>query len=149
MDEQQKIGDSINATISGATISGQVAVGQDINQTQVSGVTQPKVTEADLDQLRRLLADLKTQVEAQAAPEKRDAALERVGELQEAITAPEPDLTTLEYVSRWFARNLPKLAGAVTSVVVHPIVGKLVEAAGEGLADDFRRRFGIQSETTA
>lgn len=149
MNEQQKTGDAISATISGSSISGQVAVGKGINQTQTIGITQPQLSEADLAQLRQLLADLKTQVEAQAAPEKKDAALERVAELQEAITAQKPDLTTLEYVSAWFARNLPKLAGAVTSVVIHPIVGKLVEAAGEGLAADFRRRFGIQGESTA
>jgi hypothetical protein len=149
MNEQQKTGDSISATVTGSSISGQVAVGKDITQTQTIGVTQSEVSEADLAQLRQLLADLKTQVEAQAAPERKDAALERVGELQEAITAQKPDLTTMEYVSAWFARNLPKLAGAVTSVVIHPIVGKLVEAAGDGLADDFRRRFGIQSESTA
>jgi hypothetical protein len=37
---------------------------------------------------------------------------------------------------------LPELAGAVTGVIIHPIVGKLVEAAGDGLAAEFRRRFG-------
>ena len=34
------------------------------------------------------------------------------------------------------------LAGAVTSVIVNPIVGKLVEAAGETVSEEFRRRFG-------
>ena len=81
-------------------------------------------------------------MEVKAPPEKKDAALERVDELEEAITAQEPDLPTMEYVKRWFVRNLPDLAGAVTSVVVHPIVGKLVEAAGDALAAEFRRRFG-------
>jgi hypothetical protein len=142
MNEQQKSGDTIQATISGSSISGQVAVGKNISQTQAIGATQPQATETELAQLHQLLADLKAQVEAQAAPAKKDAALERVGELEEAITAQEPDLTTMEYVNRWFAKHLPKLAGAVTSVVVHPIVGKLVEAAGDTLAAEFRRRFG-------
>ena len=65
-----------------------------------------------------------------------------MAELEEAVTAKKPDLTTMEYVKRWFARNLPELAGAVTGVIIHPIVGKLVEAAGDGLAAEFRRRFG-------
>jgi hypothetical protein len=30
----------------------------------------------------------------------------------------------------------------VISLVLHPIVGKLVEAAGETVADEFPRRFG-------
>jgi hypothetical protein len=142
IDEQEKpSGDVIRATISG-DISGQVAVGKGITQIQTIGAARPEVTEADLAELRQILADLKAKVAAKAPPEKKDAALARVEELEEAVTAGEPDLPTMEYVKRWFAKNLPGLAGAVTSVVVHPIVGKLVEAAGDALATEFRRRFG-------
>ena len=63
-------------------------------------------------------------------------------ELEKAITAEAPDLATMEYVKRWFARHVPGLAGAVAGVVVDPVVGKLVEMAGEALAAEFRRRFG-------
>jgi len=141
MSEQEPSADVIRATISG-DISGQVAVGKGITQIQTIGAARPKVTEADLAELQQILADLKAKVAAKAPPEKKDAALERVKELEEAVTAGEPDLTTMEYVKGWFARNLPDLAGAVTSVVVHPIVGKLVGAAGDALAAEFRRRFG-------
>ena len=141
MSEQEKKGDVIKATISG-DVSGQVAVGKGITQTQIAGVAKPEVTEVDLAELQRALADLKAKVAAEAPPEKKDAALERLGELEETVTAEEPDLTTMEYVKNWFVKNLPGLAGAVTSVVVHPIVGKLVEAAGDTLAAEFRRRFG-------
>jgi hypothetical protein len=139
--EQEKPGDVIRATISG-DVSGQVAVGKGITQTQTVGAARPEVTETDLAKLRQALADLKAKVAAEAPPEKKDAALERVEELEEAITAKEPDLPTMEYIKRWFVKNLPGLAGAVTSVVVHPIVGKLAEAAGDALAAEFRRRFG-------
>ena len=141
MSEEEKPGDVIRATISG-DVSGQVAVGKGITQTQTVGAARPEVTEGDLAELRQVLADLKEKVAAEAPPEKKGAALERVDELEQAITAEEPDLTTMEYVKRWFVKNLPGLAGAVTSVVVHPIVGKLVEAAGDALAAEFRRRFG-------
>ncbi|MCK4472391.1 MAG: hypothetical protein KAW49_11475 [Anaerolineae bacterium] len=141
MNEEQKSGDVIRATISG-DVSGQVAVGKGITQAQTIGAARPEVTEADLAELRQALADLKAQVEAGSPPEKKEAALERVEELEEAITAEEPDLTTMEYVKRWFVKNVPALAGAVTGVVVHPIVGKLVEAAGDAMATEFRRRFG-------
>ena len=140
MSEQERSGDVIQATISG-DISGQVAVGKGITQIQTIGTARPEVTEANLAELRQVLADLKAKVAAEAPPEKKDAALERVEELGEAITAKEPDLPTMEYVKRWFVRNLPDLAGAVTSVVVHPIVGKLMEATGDALAAEFRRRF--------
>jgi len=141
MSEQERSGDVIRAAISG-DVSGQVAVGKGITQTQTIGAARPQVTETELAELRQALADLKAKVATEAPPEKKDAALERVEELEEAVAAKEPDLTTMEYVKRWFVRNLPDLAGAVTSVVVHPIVGKLVEAAGDALAAEFRRRFG-------
>jgi hypothetical protein len=100
------------------------------------------MSEADRVTLRRVLADLRSQVASEAPSEKKRAALERVDELGEAVTAEAPDLSTMEYVNRWFAKHLPQLAGSVVSVVTNPIVGKLVEAAGDGLAADFRRRFG-------
>jgi hypothetical protein len=50
----------------------------------------------------------------------------------------------MEYVKNWFRKNVPALAGMVTSVVVHPIVGKLVEAGGDMLVKDFNKRFGGQ-----
>ncbi len=138
---EREAGDVINATISGP-VSGQVAVGNGITQVNVMGRTGPQVTQADLDELRQALARVKAQLESEAAPEEKAAALERMDELEEAITAEKPDLTTMEYVKRWFARHLPELAGAVTGVIIHPIVGKIVEAAGDGLAAEFRRRFG-------
>ena len=140
MAEEKREGDVIKATITG-DVSGQVAVGKDIVQQQTVGA-RPQVTEADIAAIRQMLDDLRAQVAAQAPDDKKDAALERVDELEEAITAEEPDLTTMEYVKKWFAKHLPQLAGAVTSVVVNPIVGKVVEAAGEVAANEFRRRFG-------
>ena len=128
--------------VTGGHVSGQVAVGNGITQVQTTAAPRPEVTEAELAELRQALSALKAQVAAQVPPEKRDAALERVEELASAITAEEPDLTTMEYVKRWFGSHLPGLAGAVTSVVVHPVVGKLVEVAGDALAAEFRRRFG-------
>ena len=143
MAKKKAEGDVIQATISGE-VSGQVAVGKGIQQMQVVGEAKPGATEEELAALRAMLADLKARVEAEAPPGRRAAALERVEELEEAIAAKEPDLTTMEYVKRWFGKNLPGLAGAVAGIVVHPIVGKLVEAAGDALAAEFRRRFGGQ-----
>ncbi len=140
MAEGKRESDVIKVTITG-DVSGQVAVGKDIVQRQTAGA-RPQVTEADIAAIRQMLDDLRAQVAAQAPDDKKDAALERVDELEEAITAEEPDLTTMEYVKKWFAKHLPQLAGAVTSVVVNPIVGKVVEAAGEVAANEFRRRFG-------
>jgi hypothetical protein len=137
----QERGDSINATISG-DIKGQVAVGKGIVQTQTIKAAPVELTQGDLAALNQLLTDLKTRVSAEAPAGQKEAALERVDELAEAITSKEPDLTTMEYVKNWFGKHLPGIAGAITGVIVHPIVGKLVEAAGDALVAEFQRRFG-------
>ncbi|MEB3357143.1 MAG: hypothetical protein VKK04_10475 [Synechococcales bacterium] len=139
MNQESSNNTSINARFSLGDNSGQIAIGSNISQTQ--SVNRPTVTQADLDTLQNLFDHLKEQVRAAAPPDKQAAALERVEELQEAIAEPEPDLSTMEYVKRWFAKHVPQVAGAVASVVVHPIVGKIVEAAGDLVAEDFRQRF--------
>lgn len=129
-------GDTISANISGNISGGQVAVGKDIAQNQTVGTA--AITNEELAELRTAFSELATEVEAQAPPERRAAAIERVAELEEAVLADEPDVTTIQYVGRWFRANLPQLAGAVVSIVVNPIVGKLVGAAGDALVAEFR-----------
>lgn len=131
-------GDIINATI--GDHASQVAVGKNIRQLQKSGAGE--ITEADLEELRGLFDELKKQVAAQAPPDKKDAALERVDELQQEVTSQKPQPSTFEYVKNWFGKNIPGLLGSVTSLVVHPLVGKVVEAASSVAADAIRRQFG-------
>jgi hypothetical protein len=125
-------------------ITGPVAVTNYGTQTQNIGAPVGEVTEADRAALAQLLQQLKSQVAASAPPEKQAAALERVNDLQAAVSTEKPDkrtLTKMEYVRDWFLDNLPSLAGTVTSVVVSPVVGKLVATAGDSLAAEFQRRF--------
>ena len=138
-------GDDIRVTIGGSvTEGGQVAAGRDISQSYVRTHTEgaTPVTEADLADLRSAVEAVKAQIVAEAPPDQRAAALERIDELQEAVVAEEPDLTTLQYVRKWFGKNLPMLAGSVTGLIVHPVVGKIVEAAGDLAAGQFRKFFG-------
>lgn len=92
----------------------------------------------DLDTLFQSLLKL---VEEQAPAPKKQEALQQVHTLRSAIQASKPDVSRMQSVLNWFKRSVPQLAGAVTSVVVHPIVGRVVEAAGEVAADELRRRF--------
>jgi hypothetical protein len=124
------------------TNRGQMSFGNDNRMYQTIYDAPPQVTDAERNQLRALLAALRAQVETAAPPEKQAAALEHVDELAEATNAEEPDLSTMDYVYKWFLKHVPQAAGAVLSVVVHPIVGKLVEAAGDSLTGEWRRRFG-------
>jgi hypothetical protein len=134
---------SISANLTAQDISGQVVVGnQNTLSQQIGPSPESIVTPAELEDLRQQFQQLKQQIQAEASPDKQAAALERVEELEAAITAEKPDLTTIQYVKNWFGKHLPKLTGTLTSIVVNPIVGKLVEAAGEMAAVDFRDRFG-------
>lgn len=122
-------GDHITGTFTG-NVTGQVAVGKNISQTHQVGAPAP-VTDAEREELRQLFAQLKAEVASQAPPDQKASALERLDELEEAVQAEEPDLNTMEYVKRWFLRKLPTFAGVVTGVLVNPVVGKLVQSAGD------------------
>jgi hypothetical protein len=143
MSDEKKSGDTISATIGNVSDRSQVAVGHHIEQSQVHG-SPPVMTEAEMAQLRQMFEELKTKIAQETPPAEKNKALERVDELQEAVTAKEPDLTTMEYVRNWFVKNLPSVAGSVVSLIVHPLVGKLVEVGGEAISTTFRKRFGIE-----
>lgn len=131
-------GDVIRATI--GDNANQVAVGKNIVQKQ-SGQG-ADITEADLDEVRKLFSAFKEQVVKNAPPDRREAALERVDELESELINKKPTSTTFGYVRNWIIKYAPGILGGLTSIVVHPIVGKIVEAAGEMAAGEFRKRFG-------
>ena len=139
MSNDSESNQTISATING-NVSGQVAIGQNINQSHTE--IHQALTGVEMQELQQILARLKSQVEVEAPADKKASALERVDELEQAITEKKPDLSTMEYVKKWFGKHIPGLAGAVTAVVVNPLVGKLVEAAGGLVAADFKQRFG-------
>jgi len=132
----------IQVTIKG-NIPGQLAVGSKITQTKTE--IHNSITSDEMDELRQILKELRAKVEAMAELEKKDSALDQVQKLEQAVTEKKPNLSKMEGVKNWFGKNVPALAGAVASVVVHPIVGKLVEAGGDLLVKDFQRRFGGDS----
>ena len=139
----QQPGNSINVSV-GRDMSGQMAIGDhntQQNTTLINSQNTTATSAADLATLRQMFTTLKAQVAEVAPPEKKAAALERLDELEEALIAEKPDLTTMQYIKGWFVKNLPTLSGAVTSMVLHPIVGKLVESAGTMAAAEFRRQF--------
>ena len=130
-------GDHIGGNITG-NVSGQVGVGKNIAQTQQIGAGE-QLTDAERAELQQLFAALKAQVAAGVPEEQRGPAVERVGELEEALTAGEPDLSTATYVKRWFLKRLPTVAGLITGVLVNPLVGKLVQSAGDVAAAELTR----------
>lgn len=129
---------NIRGTVSNVS-GGQVAIGQTVNQTSTS-ITTTAPSDADLAALMKQFDSVRAEVLAD--PDTPDEAANKLDELKDAVTAEEPELSTMEYVRDWFVKNAPKFAGAVTALVVNPIVGALVGAAGEVVASEFKRRFG-------
>src|SRR6185295_9218354 len=94
MSDEEKSGDSISANIGDVSDHSQVAVGKGITQIQEYG---PPPTAEDIAQLQQMFDELKAKIEQEVPPAEKEKALERVDELKEAVTAKEPDITTMEY----------------------------------------------------
>jgi hypothetical protein len=120
---------------------GQFSIGDDNTIIQSNLAPGPPLTEAELAELHQAVAALRKQVAAQAPPEKQAMALGLVDEVEKTVTAKEPDVSTMQYVRNWFTDNLPELAGGVVSLLLSPLVGKAVEAAGGVALAEYRRRF--------
>ncbi|WP_405651681.1 hypothetical protein [Streptomyces sp. RK9] len=115
-------------------ISGQAVIGDGNHVVAGNGDAKPTatVTEAQLATLRDAFASVRAEIPTEGPA--TDRAAELLDELEEAVTTPQTNLTTMAYVRRWFATNLPALAGSVAALLAHPVVAQLAEAAGGGLA---------------
>jgi hypothetical protein len=142
MNEQSKY----QVSFSGQFKESQVAVGEHNTLDQRIGTAASERLEpTELEALRRDLASLHEQVARGAPSGQRDQALEQVGQLVAGtVAADEPEPGRLARVYRWFVRNAPDLAESVASLLLGPLVGKLV-GGGAGvmaaaLGADERRR---------
>ncbi|MGW4393725.1 hypothetical protein ACWEHA_00400 [Amycolatopsis nivea] len=122
----------------GGDLSGQVVLGNDNTTTVGDYHAAGTASESDLSAVAALLEEIRAALPADLA----GSGGAQLDDLEEAITADTPDLTAMERVRDWFAQHIPALAGAISRTVLHPVVVKLVAAAGDTLSADFRRRFG-------
>lgn len=111
----------------------QVVIGDYNTVSQTVGLT-PRETE----ELRSLFGDLRGTVTARIEADQRDEALAQAAELEGAIVTEKPDPGRARKALSWFRDNAPQLVGAVVSVVVNPLVGKVLEGAGQAVAEQFR-----------
>jgi hypothetical protein len=111
-------------------------LGEHIDRTNI------RISAADRAEVHALIAALKAKVQAEAPPEQREEATELVDELENAIVAEVPKVRRMAFIRDWFSAHLPKLAGAVSELVLSPLVGKIVGAAGDLAATEFRNTFG-------
>ena len=53
-----------------------------------------------------------------------------------------PDGSMIKVAGEWLLKNVPEVAGTLTSLFASPIIGKVVEASGEIAAQWVKDRFG-------
>jgi hypothetical protein len=138
MPSERPATESVTATVSNVS-GGNIAIGHTVTQTSTVTSGAAPVSPQELAELKQEFADLRQQLLHD--PEVPDEAAAKLDQLQEAVTAPEPDIGTMERVRNWFLMHAPKVAGAVMALVVNPIVGSLVAAAGDAVSSEFRKRF--------
>lgn len=132
----------VTGTLSvGGDLTGQAAIGSDIRQ-DLCITSSDGPTEAELADLRSVVEQVRAAILEKAPPDLEAAARERADELADAVLQDQPDLSALEYLRNWFGRRIPSVAGAFTTLVFNPVLGKLVAAGGDSLVKEFQRRFG-------
>jgi hypothetical protein len=136
-----------NVYVGSAQAGSQVTIaGGDIGQTLDAGQQARLARLATQDEITSLveaLRALETAVRAEAPAEVQTEALEQAASVTAAVTADKPQVDRMAQAREWFLQHLPAVAGAVTSVLTHPVVGRLVEAAGEFTVQQFRTRLGL------
>ena len=132
---EQRQGDVITGVIS--DVNGNAAIGKDITQTNIAA---PPTAE-ELKTLTEAFAALRAEVERDAPPEVREEAVKQADAIKEATLGPKPDVSVMAQAKNWFLKHAPGLLGAVTTVIVNPIVGKVVQAAGDAVAAEYRKHF--------
>ncbi|WP_432073883.1 hypothetical protein [Streptomyces wuyuanensis] len=123
-------------------VTGHTTVGRD--NRVVGGIGAPagsvsQVTETQLAELRAEFVRVRELVEGldDAGEREKGAAVDRLEELEAAVTDGEPDVRTMGRVRTWFAEKVPAALGAVTALLLHPTAALLVQAAGEDVAAAF------------
>lgn len=129
---------NVETHISDVGAGAQVVAGENIQ----AALTGP---ERDVAEIQRLIADLRTQLVSLNLPaDKKIIGDEFVNQLEGELTKKDgnPDPSTIKTSGNWLMKNIPALAGALTSLFINPIVGKVVEAAGSIAADWVKEQFG-------
>jgi hypothetical protein len=139
-------GDKIEGHVGDVGPGAQVAIGKQIKQTMAQ--TPMELTSAERVELEHLLAELKNQLARLEIPEnKKVVGQEFMGQLEKELTKTEepPDASMIKVAGNWLLENIPALAGTLASVFLSPVVGKVVEAAGDIGAEWVKERFGAQA----
>lgn len=143
------VGDG-NITVGSVSESGSVIVSEgEFSQTftlQQQNILKQVGTAEEIKSLETKFNQLDKEIKSATPKEIQPKAQEQAEQLKEEVLSEKPDPTIIEQAKSWFITNLPAVIGTVTSIVSHPIVGKLVESAGEYTLKNFRERLGLPNE---
>lgn len=135
--------DTITANISGIGSGAQVAVGKQIRQTIRQAPSGQSVS--DVAEVSRLLNQLKSELAGlEIAEHKKIIGQEFVTQLEEELTKKEqqPDGSVIKVAGNWLLKNIPAITSTLAAIFLSPVVGKVVEAAGDIAVDWVKERFG-------
>jgi hypothetical protein len=138
-------GDKIETRIGNIGAGAQVVAGKQEHVSQVIMQQPAGLTGTERAELDGLMAELKAALAQADAPEsKKLAGQEFVGQLEGELTKRDgaPDGSVIKVAGEWLLKNIPALAGTLATVFLNPIVGKVVEAAGDLAAGWVKQRFG-------
>ncbi|MFB8282300.1 hypothetical protein [Nocardia colli] len=132
-----------NTVSVGGNVSGQFTVGSYNTVSQIiGGAESAPATSADIASLRAEFARFRDQLPTDNS--LGEQARENLDDLEEAVLAPEPDVSTMYSIRNWFARKLPQFSAAITTLIINPIVAQLVAAAGGTVVGEFQQHFGAE-----
>ncbi len=102
-----------------------------------SGSTVIVLKQDEIETVNRIFSDLNSQLKSipDISKDKRNEAINKAEELNKEILKEKPELGKIEQLKGWLKDNVPEVAGAVTSLFVNPVIGKVVEKAGEMISD--------------
>ena len=123
------------------TETGAIVAGLHNTRTITAATLNRPPSDEELRALTVVFAQLRADVANEAEPQVKDQALERVEELEEAADPTAPDVTVMAATRNWFVKYAPQLAAAVTGVIVHPTIGRIIHASGDALVRDYLEKF--------
>jgi hypothetical protein len=139
-------GDKIEGHLGNVGAGAQVAIGKQIQQTNVQATT--GLTPSERAEIVYWTAELRHQLANADVPEnKKIAGQEFVNQLEEELTKTEEpvDGSIIKATGEWLLKNMPTLAGTLTNMFASPIVGKVVETTGDIATKWIKKRFGLDS----
>ena len=123
-------------TVSGVSIHAGGEVYKDVSIEGTGAVGRESTVivlkQYEIETVNRLFADLNSQLRSvpDISEDKRNEAIIKAEELNNEIIKEKPELGKIEQLKGWLKDSVPEVAGAVTSLFVNPVIGKVVEKAG-------------------